>query len=178
MNRSKIDITPATKVAELLRDYPELEEKLQLFSPAFAALKNPVLRRTVAKVTSLQQAAKVGSVDVVEMVNALRLEAGIPLLEDGLASVNGSFQPSLAKGPPAASVTFSLDVRPIIDAGGHPKEEVLARAEGLKPGECMEFIAPFPPVPLLDALNKRGFTTTMLEAQSGVVRSFVERKGE
>lgn len=65
MKRSRVDITPNTKVSELLRDYPELEEKLQQLSSAFAALKNPVLKRTVAKVTLLQQAAKVGGVSII-----------------------------------------------------------------------------------------------------------------
>ena len=175
MSRSKVNITPSTKVGELLRDYPELEESLLRFSTAFAALKNPVLRRTVTKVTTLQQAAKVGSLDVVEMVNTLRAEAGISSLEDGAATDGNGAHSSLAKAAPDTPVTFSLDVRPIIDEGGHPKDEVMRLADQLKPGECMEFIAPFPPVPLLDALNKRGFKTTMLEAEGGIVKSYVER---
>lgn len=174
MNKNKFNITPATKVAELLRHYPELEDLLMQFSPAFSALKNPVLRRTVAKVTSLQQAAKVGNADIVEMVNRLREEVGLSTLQEGSFSVNGSFHKSLSENPPTTPVTFTLDVRPIIDSGGHPKDEVLAQAENLKLGECMEFIAPFPPIPLLDALNKRGFKTTMLPPKDGIVKSYVE----
>ena len=48
MHRNKPLITPETKVGELLTHYPELEELLLQFSPAFATLKNPILRRTVA----------------------------------------------------------------------------------------------------------------------------------
>lgn len=176
MSKDKFNITPATKVAELLRHYPELEDSLMQFSPAFAALKNPVLRRTVAKVTSLQQAAKVGNADIVEMINCLREQAGLPKLEEGMHAGEGTHHASFSNMAPATPVTFTLDVRPIIDAGGHPKDEVLSQAQMLKPGECMEFIAPFPPVPLLDVLNKRGFKTTMLPAEAGVVRSFVEVK--
>ncbi|WP_158602621.1 hypothetical protein [Proteiniphilum sp. X52] len=46
MSRDRIDITPDTKVAELLKSYPELEGIILQFSPAFAALKNPVLYST------------------------------------------------------------------------------------------------------------------------------------
>lgn len=53
-----MEINLQTKVAELLGAYPQLEEQLLKLSPTFAKLKNPILRRTVAKVTSLQQAAK------------------------------------------------------------------------------------------------------------------------
>lgn len=176
MSKDKFNITPTTKVAELLKHYPELEGSLMQFSPAFAALKNPVLRRTVAKVTSLQQAAKVGNADIVAMINNLRKQAGLPMLQEIPTTAVGVPHESYADQAPTTPVTFTLDVRPIIDAGGHPKDEVLARALNLKPGECMEFIAPFPPVPLLDALNKRGFKTTMLPAEAEIVRSFVEVK--
>ena len=78
-----MNITPATKIADLLKEFPQLEATLIKYSPAFSALKNPVLRRTVAKVTSLQQAAKVGNVSIVEMVDTLRAEVGqSPLCED------------------------------------------------------------------------------------------------
>ena len=52
-------ITPATKVADLLAQYPELEDVLISMAPPFRKLKNPVLRRSVAKVASLKQAATV-----------------------------------------------------------------------------------------------------------------------
>ena len=69
-------ITPATKVAELLEAYPELEETLIAQAPAFKRLKNPVLRRTVAKVASLEQAASVGGVTVRDLVATLRRAVG------------------------------------------------------------------------------------------------------
>jgi Domain of unknown function (DUF1858)./Uncharacterized conserved protein (DUF2249). len=175
MNENKTNITPDTKVAELLNDYPELEEMLKAFSPAFAALKNPVLRKTVAKVTSLQQAAKVGNVNVVEMVSTLRKEVGMASLEENFHSGYEDHPVPVAKKGPDTAVTFTLDVRPIIDAGDHPKDAVLAQAEKLRPGECMEFIAPFPPIPLINLLQKRGYKITMLAPTEGIVRTYVER---
>lgn len=51
-----IQITPQTKVGELLDAFPELEETLFSLSPKFKHLKNPMLRKTVAKVATLYQA--------------------------------------------------------------------------------------------------------------------------
>ena len=65
---TKLTITPKTKILDLLADYPELEEVLFDISPAFRQLKNPVLRRTVARVTTLQQAALVGGIRVEDLV--------------------------------------------------------------------------------------------------------------
>ncbi|MHC4830644.1 MAG: DUF1858 domain-containing protein [Planctomycetota bacterium] len=46
---NSLPITPETKVAQLLQHYPELEETLIAMAPAFKKLRNPVLRRSVAK---------------------------------------------------------------------------------------------------------------------------------
>lgn len=175
MNRDEIDITPNTKVAELLKNYPELEGTILQFSPAFTALKNPVLRNTVAKVTSLQQAAKVGNVNIVDMVNRLRKEAGMPELGENFC-FDGE-EPSVAVSEQIAEthVTFTLDVRPIIEAGDHPKDLVVTEAEKLLSGECMELISPFPPVPLINLLQNKGFKVTMLPPEEGLVRTFVKR---
>ena len=56
--------------------FPHLEDILMELSPAFAKLKNPILRKTVARVASLQQAAVVGGLMVDELVNRLRKEVG------------------------------------------------------------------------------------------------------
>ena len=58
------DITAGTKVAALLSAHPELEDLLISMSPAFIKLRNPVLRRSVARVATLRQAAAVGKLDV------------------------------------------------------------------------------------------------------------------
>ena len=57
-------ISPEMKVATLLKEYPSLEDTLYEIAPAFSKLRNPILRRTVAKATSLRQAAKVAGVEL------------------------------------------------------------------------------------------------------------------
>ena len=175
MSRDKGDITPGTSVADLLRDYPALEETLLQFSPAFAALKNPVLRKTVARVTSLQQAAKVGNVPVVEMVNVLRKETGMAELGAGFCPEGEENPVPVSMETTKTPVTFILDVRPIIEEGDHPKEIVLTEADKLLPGECMELISPFPLAPLITLIQQRGFRVTMPAPEEGLVRTFVER---
>lgn len=59
MTETKLIINPKTKVLKLIETYPELEEVLIGYVPAFQKLKNPILRNTVAKITTLQQAASI-----------------------------------------------------------------------------------------------------------------------
>jgi hypothetical protein len=54
MSEKELSITPSTKVAALLDRFPELEELLIGIAPPFKKLKNPMLRRGVAKVASVK----------------------------------------------------------------------------------------------------------------------------
>ena len=80
--KNNLIITPKTKVLQAIEAYPQLEQVLIEFVPAFEKLKNPVLRNTVARVTSLQQAAAVGKVKVEDLINRLRSEIGQNPLEE------------------------------------------------------------------------------------------------
>ena len=147
-------ITPKTKVHELLVSYPELEDVLIEIAPVFKKLKNPVLRRTIARVTTLQQAAQVGAVPVHEMVNTLRQKVGQDSLQGLEASASGTTaKPSwLLEG----KIVKQLDARPVIEAGGHPLGDVLTGVGDLKTGEIYELITPFMPAPLIERVVAQG----------------------
>ncbi len=68
MTDRNIEITPSITVHALLDAYPELEEVLICIAPPFKKLRNPILRRTVAKVATLKQAASVGGVSIDELI--------------------------------------------------------------------------------------------------------------
>lgn len=155
-DQKKAPITPETRVGELLDAYPELEEVLLEMSPSFAKLRNPVLRKTVAKVTTLSQAARVGSVPIERMINGLRTAAGI---EDPLEVTDTKGQqPS---GEPSwydlARVTHRLDVRPVLERGEKPVGLVISALKSLQPGEIYELTAPFLPAPLIDMAKEKGY---------------------
>jgi hypothetical protein len=148
-------ITPRTKVYELLQAYPELEDVLIEIAPVFKKLKNPVLRQTIARVTTLQQAAQVGEVPVHFLVNTLRDKVGQDSLEGLKASVeNHGEKPSWLTED---KIVKRLDARPIIEQGGHPLGEVLTGVGDLKPGEIFELVTPFIPAPLIERVVAQGF---------------------
>lgn len=174
MKKDKTDITPDTKVADLLNDYPETESVLLRYSTAFAALKNPVLRRTVAKVTSLQQAAKVGGVDVVDMVDALRQVVGMEALRYSI--YNSSDDDTVATISQAPKADRLLDVCDMITQGNHPKDIVIHTAEELAVGQILELVTPFVPSPIIDILRNKGFAISIMPPSDGKVRTFISRQ--
>ena len=158
MNRHRMLITPQTKVGELLKAYPELEEVLISIAPAFRKLRNPVLLRTVARVTSLAQAARVGGVSVSELVQRLRRDIGQPDFETPSEETeSGSVSTPAPDWFDSDRVTKSFDARPMIDAGEQPIGRVLGDLDKLPAGEIYELITPFEPAPLIDRVVERGF---------------------
>ncbi len=147
-------ITPDLKIGAFLEAYPELEEVLIAAAPAFAKLRNPLLRQTVARVTTLRQAARVGGVSLGDLIGRLRQAAG------DQREWRPEQEESLEERPAwltAVSVTTTYDARAVIEGGGHPLPEVLDALKRLQPGEGYALVTPFMPAPLIDQARKLGF---------------------
>lgn len=167
--QQKLIITPKTKILDLLTDYPELEQVLFGISPAFKQLKNPVLRRTVARVTTLQQAALVGGIKVEDLVNKLRQEAhaGTDDLTAEFPGMETAGYATLQDVPEWFSpekVTRHLDAREMLNRGEHPVGQVLADLHHLPDNEIYELVAPFFPAPLIDKASGIGFINYVVSA--------------
>jgi len=127
-------------------------------SNAFRQLKNPVLRRTVARVTTLQQAALVGGIRVEELVNKLRDAACMSNYEgndSGPAPI--AFEGEVPIWFSANKIGAQLDAREMLNRGEHPVGQVLADLTALPDGSIYELTAPFFPAPLIDKATAIGF---------------------
>jgi len=146
---NKLLITPKTKIFDLLEAYPQLEKILIETAPQFEKLKNPLLRRTITKITSLGQAAIIGGIRVEELVNKLRAEVMQTSLEAGEAD-----QITYNYTRPAwineAAIANTIDIRDMLHAGEQPVHEVLSAIRKLGSDEILKVITPFIPAPLLD----------------------------
>jgi hypothetical protein len=151
-----LPITPKTKVGALLDAYPELEDVLVDIAPAFRKLKNPVLRRTIAKVATLQQAALTGEVPVADVILRLRAAVGQEMGDWSVISDTGR---SSSEPPPSwldAAPAEEIDAGPMIDRGENPLHEAVAAVARLESGAVLLLRAPFYPAPLVDTLRGMG----------------------
>jgi hypothetical protein len=148
-------ITPKTRVAELIDAYPQLEEVLIGYVPAFEKLANPVLRKTVARITTLQQAAAIAGVDVEALINRLRQEVGQDPLTGTAAATYTTEQPDWFS---EERVVAGLDARDMLAAGEQPVNQVIADLLALDQGEIYRLEAPFLPAPLLDKAASLGIS--------------------
>ncbi|MDD4969673.1 MAG: DUF1858 domain-containing protein [Paludibacter sp.] len=155
MINNNLIITPKTKVLDLIDTYPELEDLLLAYVPAFEKLKNPLLRRTVAKVATLQQAAIIGNVDISNLINVLRNEIGQDTTME--TAENQQYNYTKPEWFNESNVTVQFDVREMLSKGEHPVNQVLADLKALPEGQIYHMIAPFLPVPLIDKATGLNF---------------------
>ncbi len=150
-----MDINLQTKIGELLDAYPHLEDELIRLSSAFAKLRSPILRRTVAKVTTIQHAAKIAGISSAEMVIALRKAAGLEVSSD----IDFSEENSVDKEPDwfnASKIKIQFDANSIIDSGGSPMAAIIGKADELSAGDILEVSVSFRPEPIMETLRKKG----------------------
>lgn len=149
-------IGPETTVGTLLEEYPELESVLVEMAPAFAKLRNPVVRRTVAKVATLEQAAKIGGISLQAMILRLRDVTGqsapdAPVLEP-------LQEPSRddASWLTAGRVVEEIDADAMLERGVHPIGKIREAMGTLGPGEVVVLRSSFRPQPLIETLRRAG----------------------
>lgn len=153
-------ITPKTKVLQLIETYPQLEDVLISYVPAFKKLKNPVLRKTVARIATLQQAASIGNVNIADLINVLRKEIGQEIITESMDTVYNTIKPAWFDEQKVKQV---FDVREMLAAGEHPVAQVMADLNILPENTIYKLIAPFLPAPLIDK-------ATSLKAEHWIVK--------
>jgi len=147
-------VNPETRVGPLLDEHPELEEVLVGLSPEYRRLANPILRRTVARVATLAQVARVGGLPVPDLVNALRRALGQDAGHcDPHAAPAATEWPAWAE---RAAVASWLDADELLAGGGTPVGRLVAAAAAAAPGEVLGLRAGFYPAPLVDTLRGKG----------------------
>ena len=145
----KLIITPKTKIFDLLESYPELEDFLIELAPEFKKLRNPVLRKTVARIASISQAATIGGLSVELLVNKLREKVGQGSIEQ-LDDTGIKYTTQRPEWFRNEAISQTIDIREMLNRGEQPVHEVLAAIKLLAIGQILEIIAPFIPAPLLD----------------------------
>jgi Domain of unknown function (DUF1858) len=152
---NELAITPRTKVAELIDAYPQLEQVLIDYVPPFEKLRNPVLRRTVGRITTLQQAAAIGGVKVESLINHLRKEVGQDHFVGAESAAYTTVQPSWFS---ESRVVAGLDAKAMLAAGDQPVNQVIADLQSLGRGDIYKLAAPFMPAPLVDKASSLGIS--------------------
>lgn len=170
----KLIITPKTKIYDLLESYPELEDVLIGAAPEFKKLRNPVLRKTITRITNISQAATIGGLNVEELVNRLREKVGQGNI-DQIDEAGTKYTTLCPDWFSKEAVVKTIDIREMLNRDEQPVHEVLASAKKLGENEILEIIAPFIPAPLLDKTLSLGYKHWLDKKSEGEYRVYFRK---
>lgn len=123
-----------------------------------------MLRKTVARIATLQQAAAIGNVPVEELINKLRAEIGQDLFTQNENQMYNTQQPEWYN---ESLIAGELDARPMLAAGEHPVNQVIADLKMLETGKIYKLTAPFLPAPLIDKASSLNFKHWVTKSDDG-----------
>jgi hypothetical protein len=165
-------ITPKTKIYDLLEAYPGLETILVEAAPEFKKLQNPVLRKTITRITNIGQAAVIAGLNVEELVNRLRKEAGQDNIA-GLEDTGNKYNSTRPEWFRQENIGNTIDIREMLNRGEQPVHEVMAAVSRLTGNQILEVIAPFIPAPLLDKTISLGHSHWLQKISDTEYRVFI-----
>jgi hypothetical protein len=152
-----MEITSQSKLLDVLEAYPELESQIINIAPPFQNLKNPVLRRTVGKIATLEKVAQIGGMDAGKLVNTLRRAVGQAEIT-GEAAVNLTVEiPRVADDPQwiAGEPQFTVNGTALLQRGEVPLGRVNELLGKLEAGRYILLVTNFEPTPILEAMQKQ-----------------------
>jgi len=150
-----MDIQLNTKLFDLLKIYPELEQKIINIAPPFKNLKNPILRKTVTKIATIEKVAQIGKLNVMSFINMLRKEVGLPELAG-----NGQTTIEWQKGEPEwlkEEPELIIDGTEMLNRGEHPLQKVNQSMRAMENRRFLLLKTNFKPIPMIEEMNKQNY---------------------
>ncbi len=170
MTQPQLEITPSVTVHELMEAYPELEEVLIEIAPPFKKLKNPFLRKSVAKVATIKHISSVGSVPLAELIDKIREAVGQPKSRESYVE-----QDYFGEQPAWFSqemIALSIDEDKVEDKDKMTLTIILKEARNVKKGEITELVTSFLPAPGIDILKSKGYSVWTRKEDHDLFKSY------
>lgn len=155
-------ISPDLLLSELFEAYPEIIECITSLLPAYNIRYNEKLFETVTKVTSVRQAAIVGKMELPELISKLRKITGEDFDSTNFSSFN----------PENYSVYVDYNAIKDLQTGLHPVGKVISEIKDLPKNSVYILTTPFIPSPLIDMVQKQGFSTHIINEDS-IVKTYI-----
>ena len=143
-------------VSDVLARDESLVDVFVRYAPHFEKLRTRALRRVMARLVTIEQAARIANVPANQLVRDLNAALGLADVPDTGVTPDGA----TGEGPlrhPANAPVVELDVREDLRAGREPFSAIMAAVANLRDGEILRLRTIFEPAPLFEVLAKRGF---------------------
>jgi uncharacterized protein (DUF2249 family) len=179
---SSVPVAPGDRVSDVLARDEALVDVFVRAAPHFSKLRNRAMRRVMARLITVEQAARTAGIPSEKLVRDLnsalgfaeKADDGAPSSTATIAEATGSAGPgpggrgqpggavrqaadAASPGRPADAPVSEVDVREDLRSGNEPFSKIMAAVAALGDGEILRLRTTFEPVPLFTVLGKRGF---------------------
>jgi len=166
------EITLETKVADLLNDYEGMKDILIKINPKFKKLNNPVLLRTLAKIAGVRQAAVVGGMEPMDLLNKLRIAVGqTPVEVEVVEKKEADRAPAWIANEPKES----MDANELLDKEENPLAKSYNILRKMQDGEILLIKSDFKPEPLIEEFEKNGHQVFSQEIEEDRFVTYVQK---
>ena len=164
-------ITQNTKISVLIKENKDVIDTIASINSHFKKLKNPLLRRALAPRVTIADASKIGGVTVQVFLNKLK-EIGFEI-EDEVEKTSEKTARTMDKNN-----VLSFDVRSLIAGGTDPFKEIMQKIKQLEVNQTLEVINTFEPIPLINVLKSKGFTSEVIRKEDLVYTYFQKNNAD
>jgi hypothetical protein len=175
MVQDNIEITPAVNVHALLEACQHLEDVLIGMAPPFKKLKNPILRKSVAKVATIKHISSVAGIPLDELIGKLRAAVGQPVSNQSYADQNYFTEQPDWFAPD--KIVLTVDEAKLENKDGMTLVTILKGATGVRKGEIIELITTFLPAPGIDIMKSKGYLVWTCQVGENVIKSYFLKTG-
>lgn len=159
-------IAATDRVSDVLARDESLVEVFVRLGPQFSKLRNRAMRRVMARLVTVEQAARMAGVSAVDLLRDLNSAIGSAPRDapaDSAASVGRGGVDAEPGGSdmryahPLDAPVVEIDVRDDLRAGREPFSRIMAAMSALAPSGVVHLRTTFEPIPLYAVMGKRRF---------------------
>ena len=158
-------VAAGDRVSDVLARDEALVEVFVRQSHHFTKLRNRTMRKVMARLVTVEDAARIAGADAAALVGELNAALGIvsgsgaPIgsVDEGRARRPEASPAGAAPGRPSGATVVEVDVREDLRTGREPFSRIMAAVQAAGASEVLWLRATFEPVPLYTVLAKRGY---------------------
>jgi hypothetical protein len=167
-------INPETTIKDLLEINQELViPALIKLNKSFSKLRNPILRRLLARRVSIADACKIAGCSIDNFIETMKQVGFTIEMETPEEKLPALPKPEVNR----AGHYRTLDVRPILAQDKDPLKEIMTNVSTLEKYQGLKLINTFAPLPLIHLLADRGFSHFTVSPEDGVVITYFYPNG-
>lgn len=154
-----VPVSADDKVSDVLARDDRLVEVFVRHASHFAKLRDSMARRVMARLITVEQAARTANIPVEQLVRDLNEALGFAPDQPDPSSKQpiATFRSTQTSRRPTTAPIVELDVREDLRSGREPFSRIMSAVSDLHDDDVLHLRATFEPVPLFAVLGKRGF---------------------